>query len=57
LLDVRGCYKITDIGIIEIAKKCLKLKELDCDCDGDNENENVTFRNLDEIIESIFCNK
>jgi hypothetical protein len=56
-LNLNYCTKITNNGLIAIAKKCLKLKELDYYYDDDYENENVTFINLKEIIESIICNK
>jgi hypothetical protein len=54
-LNLDNCTKITNNGLFAVAKKCVKLKELNCYCDGDyeNENENVTFCNLNEIVESF----
>jgi hypothetical protein len=54
-LNLNNCTEITDNGLIAIAEKCLKLKQLDCYCDKAYENENVTFSSLDEIIETIIC--
>jgi hypothetical protein len=52
-LELTNCTKITIIGLIAVAKKCLNLEELDCNYDSGFSNENVTISNLDEIIESI----
>jgi hypothetical protein len=57
ILNLLNCTKITNNGLIAVTIKCLKLEELDCNYDSGFSNENVTFRNLDDIIESMICNK
>jgi hypothetical protein len=57
ILILLNCTKITNNGLIAIVKKCLQLEELCCYYDNGFSNKKITFRNLDQIIENIICNK